>query len=189
MCRGVIHLISSFCWVDLRRWKLCGWTVVRAGMQLPSWAGHTVPSQRMCPPGQAGGRSGPIPWNPRRIPEEMNAGVACGGVKSLPATVSAPSGLSLIRLFTEDPPAGHFLPPKALTGVSQCTSACGFCHWLPTPSFLNQCFVHPPSSHPQFRSNSSSHSVSTSVSHTHKSGLNQEITLVRSTIIACLQDM
>ena len=52
----------------------------------------------------------------------MNAGVACGGVKSLPATASVSSGLSLIRLFTEDPPLGHFLSPRALASVSPCTS-------------------------------------------------------------------
>lgn len=34
----------------------------------------------------------------------MNAGVACGGVKSLPATVSVSSGSSLIHVFTEDLP-------------------------------------------------------------------------------------
>lgn len=51
---------------------------------LPSWpAGVQVPTNRMCPSaGKAGGRSRPIPWNPRHIPEEMNTGVACGGVKS-----------------------------------------------------------------------------------------------------------
>lgn len=68
-------------------------------------------SEDVSPPGRADGRSGSIPCNPRHIPEEMNAGVACGGGKSLPAAVSVSPGLSLICLFTEDPPAGHFLYP------------------------------------------------------------------------------
>lgn len=39
--------------------------------------------------GKAGGTNGPTPWNPRHIPEEMNAGVARGGVKGpLPQCLS-----------------------------------------------------------------------------------------------------
>lgn len=50
------------------------------------------------------GRSGLIPWNPSHIPEDMNANVARGAGKNLPATASVYSGLSLIHLFTEDIP-------------------------------------------------------------------------------------
>lgn len=78
-------------------------------------------SQQRSPRGlQARGRRigcGSIPRNPRRIPEEMNAGVACGGGKSLPAAVSVSPGLSLICLFTMDPPAGHFLCPSTTSST------------------------------------------------------------------------
>lgn len=78
-------------------------------------------SQQRSPRGlQATGRRigcGSIPRNPRHIPEEMNAGVACGGGKSLPAAVSVSPRLSLICLFTMDPPAGHFLCPSTTSST------------------------------------------------------------------------
>lgn len=107
------------------------------GKQFPSRKTHAAPSWRKCTPGEAGGRSGLLPWNPRHIPEEMNAGVACGGAKSLPATVSVSSGLSLIRLFTEEfPSPPHTLMsvpvPQALACVPPCSLSLGPTHWPPS---------------------------------------------------------
>lgn len=120
---ALTQLVMSLWWVDPL-------PSVTAGVQVPTTRNPS--GQRTCPPaGNAGGRGGPIPWNPRHIPEEMNASVACGGVKS-------PSCHSVCLHFD---PLVYWRPstslpvhfPEALISVSQCTSTSSVPRGHPTP--------------------------------------------------------